>query len=147
MACSIFTTLAVTATLLGTQGLKLESQEESKQAGLCREDQIEAKDASLPNALVVLKNRDGEEVFATKIRVATALFYDYGHSASDGHRHERGGAVPEKSATFLYKFPRTARTLEAVSIELKTFDGTFAQTAKLKPSSMSQDAQPKLTIR
>ncbi|MCP5984282.1 hypothetical protein NL349_26905, partial [Klebsiella pneumoniae] len=74
------------------------------------------------------------DVFEQKVRVATVLFYDHGHSANDGHHHRRGGAVPEKEATFLFKFPRTARTLGATSIELRTFDGTFSQTTTIKAS-------------
>lgn len=132
MACEILTTLALTATLLGHQGLKVESKVVSPKAGVCLESQVELKSAGVPNAKVVLRNSRGENVYEENVRVATILFYDYGHSKNDGHNHSLGGAIPEKSATFLFKYPQTVGTLNATAIELKTFDGSFSQTAALQ---------------
>lgn len=136
MACEIFTTLALTATLLGQQGLKVESTVPSSKAGVCLESQVEPKSASVPNAKVILRNSRGESVYEENVRIATILFYDYGHSKNDGHDHDRGGAVPEKAATFLFKYPQTSGTLNATAIELKTFDGSFSRTAALQAADL-----------
>ncbi len=141
MACGFFTTFAVTATLLGQQGLKIESQVAANKAGLCREDAVVSHEAGKPNALFLLKNENGDEVYEAKIRVPTVLFYDYGHSANDGHAHERGGAVPEKQATFLLKVPRTQSTIEATTMELRTFDGSYSQSTRLKTLTALKQSQ------
>ncbi|RYZ67363.1 MAG: hypothetical protein EOP05_17825 [Proteobacteria bacterium] len=148
MACSIVTTLALTATLLGQQSLRLDAQVEPKTAGYCSEQEASVTEPSNPTAIVILKDAGGDVISETKVRVAKAQFFDYGkltHSHSHGG-NVMGGVFPEKQSTFLFKFPRTVRAAQAASVQVQMLDGSYSQTTALKPSTVKA-ATTKLSLR
>jgi hypothetical protein len=117
MACGAITTLALSAVLLGQQKLKVENRRQDETITVC-----EAPDATNANAIVKLKDSSGRVVFARRIHVSQIDFYT---------SSKRRGAFPAKTTTLLVSYPQTERTQAATTVELASFDGTFARRAKI----------------
>lgn len=117
MSCGAITTLALSAILLGHQKLKVESRRQDETITVC-----EASDVTNANAVVKLKDSAGRVVFARRIHVSQMEFYI---------SSKRRGAYPAKTATILMSYPQTDRTQAATRVELASFDGTFARSAKI----------------
>ena len=115
--CGAFVTLALNATLLGDQSLKLERQHVVSTTTCSAENE-----AVNPNAEIALKDSKGHVVFKQKIRVSDFDFYF--------NEKERGG-LPAKSAVILLNYPRTAETSRATVVDVRMLEFPFHQKARL----------------
>ncbi|MES2856167.1 MAG: hypothetical protein V4692_09900 [Bdellovibrionota bacterium] len=120
--CGLLAKIALTATLLGNQELKIETMDQSSVIKHCT-----ATEPENSNATVVLKDALGREVFVSQIRVGQFDFYE--------SPTKRGG-VPAKKATFLFSYPVNEKTSAATTIELKLKGRAYSQVAQLQNLSM-----------
>lgn len=118
--CGAFVTLALNATLLGDQSLKLGSMHEIPST-----DCTAQNEAANPNAVLSLKDPGGNVVYSQKIRIADFDFYLSGT--------QRGG-IPSKDAVVFVNYPRTNETAKATSVELKMIEFPYHQSTRLPAS-------------
>jgi hypothetical protein len=125
--CGAFVTLALNATLLGTQSLKVEARHDVSSTECTTQNE-----STNPNAVLSLKDRSGAVVFSQKIRIADFDFYANG---------ETRGGLPSKDAIVLINYPSTKVTDKASSVELKMIEFPYSQSARL-PASISPAPAP-----
>lgn len=118
MGCGTIASLALTATLLGRQELKVERFEDSSPIAAC-----EAEGPSNSNATVKFKDERGRVVFEKKIRIAQTSFYD----RADG----TGGLHPTKETSFVVTYAMSESVAKAREVSLETHDGSFKRSASL----------------
>ena len=130
MACVTLATLALTATLFGSQQLHVEKIKSAAPKNC--ENSHAATDRqgtdTRTNATLTLKNAAGKSVYETKVQVQRFQFFE---STETGDY--KGGVAPATSATFIVKYPVTKETSTAVTADLKTVDETFHESAQLSP--------------
>lgn len=119
MICGPITTLALTATLLGNQRLKVEERRQDASIQVC-----DYEDSTNANAKIELKDSNGHSIFVRHVRLADMKFYE---------TPMQRGVVPLKRSTFLFTYPLTSQTKSAVTVKVTALEGTFVQSARLTP--------------
>ncbi len=115
--CGAFVTLALNATLLGDQSLKVASAQEAPLTECSARNE-----ASNPNAVLKLKDAKGNVVFSQTLRIADFDFYLT--------ELQRGG-LPAKDAIVFVNYPRTDETAKAKSVELSMTEFPYHQSTRL----------------
>lgn len=154
MACVSLGALVLTATLLGQQALKIESKTTVLKAPSCAtatadESASQTEAPENANATLILKDEKGVRVYESKVAVTRYRYYVNDTRENHG---AVGGVFPTKQAVLTVKYPLNEATNRAVSVELKTDDGTYWKQSDLpriapRTSPTLAEAKPRAKVK